>query len=103
VIENHHVIPQQRIKIARSAARVKLRHFGRKLSDAEYRLISTPLERILADRRNIVLAETGIHHRLHHGARPLRVRRLPRGIEDFAREYALESALEHELRLLEAT
>jgi hypothetical protein len=102
--ERHHIIPQQRIKNARSATRVKRKIYGEaSLSEAEERLIHTSERQILNDRRNIRRLTPGRHTRAHHGARPYRItlERLPEGIADFAREYALESALIHELDLAE--
>jgi hypothetical protein len=104
--EFHHVIPQQRIKIARSRVAIKIKTLGAsELTDAEHRLFTTPLQTILDDRRNQVRLKRSLHHRAHHGANPYRLKpdQLPRGIEDFAAEYALEAALDHELRLLTAT
>lgn len=101
--EGHHIIPQQRIKNARSAMRVKKKIHGEaSLTDAEKRLIYTSESLILRDRRNIRQLTPGRHHRAHHGSRPHRLKReqLPEGIADFAREYALEWALIHELELL---
>lgn len=101
--EGHHIIPQQRIKIAKSAVAVKLKVHGlSSLTDAEWHLCETPLGDILADRRNIVRLAPRRHHRAQHGFERLRRDQLPDGIEDFAAEYALEAALEHELRLIEA-
>lgn len=102
--QDHHVIPQQRIKIARSAVAVKLKLHGlAALSDGEWRLYDTPLSVILNDRRNIVRLKNELHHRAHNGVTPYRLTRdqLPGEIDVFAAEYALEAALEHELRLIE--
>lgn len=101
--EDHHVIPQQRIKIAIGRVAIKSKRFDVELTEAERRLLDTPLTRILGDRRNIVRISRTRHHRAHNGVVPERLKReqLPRDIEDFAAEYALESALEHELRLID--
>lgn len=99
--EGHHVIQQQRIKIAVSQVAIK-KKLGRTLTDAEERLLDTPLAWILGDRRNIVKLTQALHHRAHHGSKPHRLREkdLPAGIYDFAAYYALEWALEHELHLM---
>lgn len=97
--EDHHVIPQQRIKIARSQVAIKTKTVGAELTDAERRLLDTPLTTILRDRRNIVRLSRERHHRAH-GFERLRENQLPRGIYDFAEEYALRPALEHELALI---
>lgn len=99
--QEHHVIPQQRLKIARSAIAIK-RQQNRKLTRAEKRLLDTPLSQILGDRRNIVRLQNNLHHRAHNGATPFRLKekQLPRGIHDFAEHFALEGALDRELRLI---
>jgi hypothetical protein len=99
--EKHHVIPQQRIKQARSAVAIKRKRFE-ELTEAEVRLLDTPLNVILDDTRNIVRISRTLHHRAHNGFERLEPKDLPRGIDDFAAEYALEGALEHELRLMGA-
>lgn len=100
--EQHHVIKQQTIKIAVGRVAIKAKQ-NRELTEAEDRLLSTPLTRILGDHRNLVRLTRTLHHRAHNGVRPLRLTReqLPGGIKDFAAEYALESALDHELRLID--
>jgi hypothetical protein len=100
--QDHHVIPQQRIAQRISAIAIK-RKQNRPLTDAEARLLDTPLSTILDDRRNQVRLKVDLHHRAHHGANPYRLKRkqLPRGIHDFAEEFALEGALERELRLMD--
>lgn len=98
--QDHHIIPQQRIKQARSQIAVKVKALGdSELTNAEHRLYTTPLTTILADRRNIVRLSHAAHHRAHHFER-LRPSQLPAGIHDFAEEYALGWALDHELRLI---
>lgn len=96
--EGHHIIPQQRIKQAVSAAAVK-RKLGKKLTLGEERLLLTPLSDVLADQRNIVRLSRDAHHRAHHFER-LSERQLPAGIRTFARQYGLEHALDRELRLM---
>jgi hypothetical protein len=98
--EGHHVIPQQRIKIAVGRVAIKAKTRG-DLSDAERKLLDTPLTTILRDQRNIVRLSRTRHHRAHNGFERLTRRELPRGIEEFADEYALTSALEHELTLID--
>lgn len=98
--DNHHVIPQQRIKIAVGRVAIKSKTPGRELTDAEVNLLTTPLSTILRDRRNIVRISRKRHHRAHQGFERLTEKDLPEGIHDFAAEYALEPALEHELRLM---
>jgi hypothetical protein len=101
VSDPHHVIPQQRIKIARSAVAVKVKTRGLSaLTFAEWKLYDTPLSVILSDRRNIVTLSRRLHHRAHNGFERLRENQLPTGIHDFAAEYGLEAALDHELRLM---
>lgn len=99
--EWHHVIPQGRIKDRVSAIAIK-RKQNRPLTEAEERLLDTPLSVILADRRNQVRLQRKLHHRAHHGANPYRLKpeQLPRGIHDFAEHFALEGALDRELRLI---
>lgn len=97
--EDHHVIPQQRMKVARSCVAIKRKRFE-ELTEAEARLLDTPLSRILGDRRNIVRISRTLHHRAHNGFERLKPADLPDGIYEFAEEYALEPALEHELRLM---
>lgn len=97
--EQHHVIPQQRIKQARSKVAIKQKRFE-ELTQAEDRLLNTPLTRILGDDRNRVRLSRKRHHRAHNGFERLTERELPAGIHDFAAEYALEPALDHELRLM---
>jgi hypothetical protein len=99
VSEGHHVIPKQRIKIRRSAVAIKDKRHER-LSPGERRLLVTPLTRILADRRNIVRISRKLHHRAHQGFERLTAAQLPAGLQDFAADYGLEAALDHELRLL---
>lgn len=102
VSEGHHVIPQQRIKIARGRVAIKLKTRGiPALTDSERRLLDTPLHEILEDRRNIVRLSRERHHRAHNGFERLTRRQLPAGIHDFVREYALEAALDHELQLID--
>jgi hypothetical protein len=98
--EDHHVIPQQRIKQRISALAIKERRFE-ELTAAEKRLLHTPLSQVLNDRRNIVRVQRDRHHRAHQGIERLKPSELPRGIHDFAEHFALEGALEHELRLIE--
>lgn len=99
--DKHHVIPQQRIKIAIGNVALKAKMQGEDaLTDAERTLLVTPLTTILRDGRNIVRLSRTLHHRAHGGFERLDPRKLPTGIEDFAAEYALEWALEHELRLM---
>lgn len=100
--EDHHVIRQISIKQRVSRVAIKAKRFE-ELTDAEQRLLDTPLTTILRDRRNIVRISNVRHHRAHNGVKPQRLKReqLPRDIEDFAAEYALEAALEHELRLID--
>lgn len=97
--EGHHCIPQQRIKQRRSHL-ATMDKIGRELTEAERRLLDTPLHVVLNDRRNIVRLSRARHHRAHHFERLTR-QDLPAGIEDFAVEYALEAALDHELRLID--
>lgn len=97
--DKHHVIPQQRIKVARSALAIRQRRFEH-LTAAERRLLETPLSTILDDQRNIVRLSRKMHHRAHNGFDRLKPDQLPRGIHDFAEEYALTSALDRELRLM---
>lgn len=100
--EDHHVVKKQTIKQAISAVAIKAKRFEQ-LTEAEQRLLDTPLNTILADHRNLVRKmPVNLHHRAHHGSRPYRLRRdqLPAEIDVFAAEYALEAALEHELRLM---
>lgn len=98
--EDHHVIPQQRIKIEVGKVALKEKRFEL-LTEPERRLLNTPLSTILDDRRNIVRISRTLHHRAHNGFERLRRDQLPRLIDDFAGDYALESALEHELRLID--
>lgn len=99
--ERHHVIPQVRLKIARGQVAVKRKlHGDDALTPAERRLLDTPLQRILDDRRNIVRISRTLHHRAHNGFERLDPDKLPEGIHDFAAEYALEWALDHELALM---
>ena len=98
--EDHHVIQQQRIKIAVGRAAIKDKQ-NQPLSDGERRLLETPLSTILRDRRNIVrLPSQARHHRAHSGHERLTEGDLPRLIDEFAADYALEWALEHELQLI---
>jgi hypothetical protein len=101
--ESHHVIPQIRIAQRVSALAIKAKQ-NRELTAAEQHLLDTPLSAVLDDRRNQVRLKRNLHHRAHHGANPYRLKRkdLPRGIHDFAEEYALEGALDRELRLIDA-
>lgn len=100
--EDHHVIPQQRIKIARSRVAIKVKTLGAsELSDAEVRLYKTPLSTILGDRRNIVRLKRARHHRAHNGFERLTRNDLPGQLDEFASWYALEAALDHELRLID--
>lgn len=101
--QDHHVIPQQRIKQRRSHVAIKMKTLGAtELTDAEARLLSTPLSQVLNDRRNIARISNTLHHRAHAGAKPYRIPedKLPRGIHDFAAHFALEGALDRELRLI---
>lgn len=101
--QSHHVIQKGRIKDRVGEVAVKQKLYGAgSLTDAERRLLETPLSRILDDRRNQVVLSNNLHHRAHAGAKPYRIPedKLPRGIHDFAEEYALEGALERELRLI---
>lgn len=99
--DRHHVIQQQRIKIAIGRAAVKRKLHGEdSLSGGERRLLATPLTTILRDERNIVRISRTLHHRAHNGFERLDPDKLPRGIEDFAADYGLEWALDHELRLM---
>lgn len=99
--QNHHVIPQQRIAQRVSALAIK-RKQNQKLTRAEKRLLDTPLSQVLNDRRNIARISNELHHRAHNGVRAYRIPedKLPRGIHDFAEHFALEGALERELRLI---
>jgi hypothetical protein len=101
VSEGHHVIPKQRVKIAVGRAAIKDKQ-GQELSDGERRLLDTPLTTILRDPRNIVHLSRTRHHRAHGGFERLKPEELPRGIEEFADDYGLRWALEHELRLMDA-
>lgn len=99
------MIPQQRIKIAIGRVAIKSRTVGVELTKAERRLLDTPLTTILRDHRNLIRRmPRNLHHRAHHGANPYRLTReqLPDEIDVFAAEFALEAALEHELRLMES-
>lgn len=98
--EKHHVIPQQRIKIAIGRVAIKSKQ-GVELTEAEQRLLDTPLWRVLNDHRNIVPISRKRHHRAHHGFERLTPDELPDEIDVFAADYALEWALDHELRLME--
>jgi len=98
--EGHHIVPRQRIKQARSRMAIQ-RKLNRPMTPAEVRLLDTPLGRILDDRRNIIRLSRTRHHRAHGGFERLRRDQLPREIEDFAADFALEAALEHELRLID--
>lgn len=99
--ESHHIVPRQRIAQRVSALAIK-RKQNQPLTEAEERLLDTPLSVILDDRRNQVRLRRKLHHRAHHGANPYRLKpeQLPRGLHDFAEEYALEGALDRELRLI---
>ena len=100
--ESHHVIA--RITIAqRVSAMAILRKQGRPMTEAQERLLDTPLSVILGDRRNQVRLQRKLHHRAHHGANPHRLKheQLHPGIHDFAAEYALEGALDRQLALME--
>jgi hypothetical protein len=102
--QDHHVIRQQTIKQAVSAAAVKDRTVGKDLSDGERNLLETPLSTVLNDRRNIVrIKSVERHHRAHQGSEPERLSRdeLPRLIDEFAADYGLEWALERELELID--
>ena len=94
------MVPKQRIEIARANVAVKLK-LGYPVTDAEQRLLDTPLTEILRDRRNIVRIRRRLHHRAHNGFERLAPGQLPIGIRCFAEEYALEWALDHELALIE--
>ena len=99
--EQHHIVPQQRIKIAIGRVAVKAKIHGEDaLTEAERRLLKTPLTTILRDPRNLVRLSRTLHHRAHQGFERLDPDKLPDGVDDFAADYALEWALEHELRLM---
>lgn len=101
--DSHHVIKQMTIKQRRSHMAIQ-RKLNRPMTDAERRLLDTALTTILNDQRNQVRLKRTLHHRAHHGANPYRLKRseLPRNIDEFAAEYALEAALDHELRLIDS-
>lgn len=101
--DGHHVIARQRIAQARSKVAIKAKRFE-ELTEAEDRLLNTPLTRILTDRRNQVRLTRALHHRAHHGSNPHRLKEkdLPAGIHDFAADYGLEWALDRELALMNA-
>lgn len=96
--EGHHILRQQTVKQAVSAAAVKVK-IGKPISAGEQRLLDTPLTVVLNDPRNIVKLSRAAHHRAHHAER-LRENQLPRGIYDFASDYGLEAALDRELALI---
>jgi hypothetical protein len=101
---NHHVIRQQTIKQAISAAAAKSKVVGKTLTDGERRLLDTPLHVILDDRRNLVRdVPHDRHHRAHQGVEPERFKRtdLHRQIDEFAAWYGLEWALDRELELID--
>lgn len=80
-----------------------LRKQNRPMTEAQIRLLDTPLGTILDDRRNQVRLKVNLHHRAHHGANPHRLKRsdLHPRIDEFAAEYALEAKLDHQLALME--
>jgi hypothetical protein len=98
-LQDHHVIPRQRIEIARSMAAVKEK-LGGELSDGERRLLETSITTLFADRRNIVRIGRRRHHRAHNGFERMKLWELPAQIDEFAADYGLEWALAHELRLI---
>lgn len=101
--QSHHVIAKQRIAQRVSEVAVKLKLYGPgSLTEAEARLLETPLQTVLDDRRNQVRLKVNLHHRAHHGANPYRLKpnQLPSRIDEFASDYALEGALERQLTLI---
>ena len=99
--ESHHILSQQTIKQRVSQVAIKDK-LNRPLTEAERHLLDTPLSVVLDDRRNQVRIKRTLHHRAHHGANPYRLKRsqLPRGLDDFACEYALEGALDRAMQLV---
>lgn len=101
---DHHVIRQQTIKQAVSAAAAKQKIVGKTLTAGERRLLETPLTTVLRDSRNLIRkVPVERHHRAHQGGNPERFKRsdLHSRIDEFAADYGLEWALDHELRLID--
>ena len=93
--ERHHFVSKRSIRARRSHVALKAKRFE-ELSEAEHRLLFTPLSRILADERNLVTLTPIRHHRVTHGFEKLSLDDVPQ-IREFAAEYALEPALERKL------
>ena len=87
-MERHHVIPKARLRTAwRTAKRA-----------GEGPLAGVGITALLADERNLCDLCNRHHHRVTHGFDKLALSMMPRGIFDFARDYAIEWMLHRELR-----
>lgn len=96
----HHVVKEQRIiRRLRTLRNRDRTPNAAPLTEAERHAIDVPLKRILRDRRNLVLLCDHHHHQVHHFGLRVTLAHVPR-ISEFAREFALEAALDHELRLM---
>jgi hypothetical protein len=95
----HHIIPRAAIKRERSKVNLRVQRFE-EITEAEAKLISTPISRIFDDSRNLVKLTKREHERHHTGTLRLDRSKLPSEIEEFAAWYGLEAALDHELGLI---
>lgn len=101
--QGHHFIERQTVKLERSKVRI-WRSQGRELTTAQERLIDTPLDTILGDRRNEVRLPKVSHDSLHSGAsQRYQIKRsdLHPQIDEFASAFALEHQLEKKLRSID--
>ncbi len=80
-LQAHHVVPRQRIRLAREAALIAIAT-GRDVSFGRRRLANSPLEELIADGRNgVMICE------LHH-SQPFNIPS-PSWVEEFREEYDL--------------
>jgi hypothetical protein len=97
---DHHVIPRARIKARRRHVSILNRRPNCELTEPQRRLLTTAITRILKDVRNLIRLCDHHHHQVHHFGLRLTAAILPTGLSQFAAEFDLEAALDHELRLM---